>query len=95
MKMERYFDQLNAGKTRLRPLPSAHPALLPQRLPNKVHEAGVSRAIEIATETKAKADSAAPKGGMQPAPGGPPIPGGMPQPMRPPGATPAPSGKQQ
>ncbi|MEO7986001.1 MAG: peptidylprolyl isomerase [Gemmatimonadales bacterium] len=95
LKVERYFDQLIAGKTRLRPLPSALAALLRERLPYKVHEAGVSRAIEIATETKAKADSAAPKGGMQPAPGGPPIPGGMPQPTAPPGATPTPSGKQQ
>lgn len=94
LKVERYFDQLIAGKSRLRPLPSALATLLRERLPYKVHEAGVARAIEIATELKAKADSIAPKGGMRPAPGGPPIPGGMPRPTAPPAGTPPPSGKQ-
>ena len=84
LKVERYFDQLIAGKTRLRPLPSALATLLRERLPYDVHEAGVARAIEIATEAK---DSASPKGGMQRAPGGPPIPGGMMPMPAPPGAT--------
>lgn len=95
LKVERYFDQLVAGKTRLRPLPSALATLLRERLPYAIHDAGVNRAVEIAQDLKAKADSAAPKGPMQRAPGGPPIPGGAPQPgARAPGAqpgTPAPT----
>jgi parvulin-like peptidyl-prolyl isomerase len=76
LKVEKYFDQLIEGKTRLRPLPSALATLLRERLPYSIHDAGVNRAVELATEMKAKADSAAPKGGqMQPAPGGPPVPG--------------------
>jgi peptidyl-prolyl cis-trans isomerase D len=83
LKVERYFDQLVDGKTRLRPLPSALATLLRDRLPYAIHDAGVNRAIELATDLKAKADSAAPKGPMQRAPGGPPIPGGAPQPNAP------------
>jgi hypothetical protein len=75
LKVEKYFDQLVEGKTRLRPLPSALATLLRERLPYAVHDAGVSRAVELATEQKAKADSAAPKGPMQRAPGGPPVQG--------------------
>jgi hypothetical protein len=74
LKVERYFDQLISGQRRLRPLPSALATLLRQRFPNELHEAGVSRATEIALEKKAKADSTAPQGPMQRAPGGPPIP---------------------
>ena len=77
LKVERYFDDLIAGKTRLRPLPSALATLLRERMPHSVHEAGVGRAIELAVDIKAKADSAAPKGAMQrPAPRWvPPVPG--------------------
>ena len=75
LKVEWYFDQLIDGKTRLRPLPSALATLLRERLPYAIHDAGVNRAVELATELKAKADSAAPKGPMQRAPGGPPVPG--------------------
>lgn len=95
LKVERYFDELIAGKTRLRPLPSALATLLRERLPYTLHEAGVTRAVELATELKAKADSAEPKGAMQRAPGPPPVPGMQPMPgMQPaPGATsPAPQG---
>jgi peptidyl-prolyl cis-trans isomerase D len=88
LKVERYFDQLIEGKSRLRPLPSALATLLRERLPYTIHEAGVSRALELAGEEKAKADSAAPKRGMQRAPGGPPVPGMQ---QAPPGAPPAPS----
>ena len=56
-----YFDQLIDGKTRLRPLPSALATLLRDRLPYAVHDAGVNRAVELATELKAKADSPAPQ----------------------------------
>jgi len=95
LKVERYFDDLIAGKTRLRPLPSALATLLRERMPYDVHEAGVNRSVELATEIKDKADSAAPKGAMQRAPGGPPVPGLQPAPGGPPneGAAPAPSAR--
>ena len=80
LKVERYFDDLIAGKSRLRPLPSALATLLRERMPYTIHEAGVSRAVELATDLKAKADSAAPKGMMQRAPGPPPVPGMQPAP---------------
>jgi parvulin-like peptidyl-prolyl isomerase len=80
LKVERYFDDLIAGKARLRPLPSALATLLRERMPYDVHEAGVNRSVELATELKAKADSAVPKGPMQRAPGGPPVPGMQPAP---------------
>lgn len=88
LKVERYFDQLIEGKVRLRPLPSALATLLRERLPYTIHEAGVNRALELAGELKAKADSAAPKGAMQRAPGGPPVPGMQ----LPPGVTATPGG---
>ena len=46
LKMEQYFDQLIGGKARLRPLPSALATLLRERLPFRVNEAGVGRAVE-------------------------------------------------
>jgi peptidyl-prolyl cis-trans isomerase D len=88
LKVERYFDDLIAGKTRLRPLPSALATLLRERLHYTVHDAGVTRAVELATEMKAKADSSAPKGPMQRAPGPPPVPGMQPAPGAPPAASP-------
>jgi hypothetical protein len=95
LKVERYFDDLIGGKTRLRPLPSAPATLLRERMPYTVHEAGVGRAVELAVDLKAKADSAAPKGAMQRAPGPPPVPGMQPAPgapsPRPAPAAPAPS----
>ena len=92
LKVERYFDQLIGGKARLRPLPSALATLLRDRMPYAVHEEGVGRALELATDLKAKADSAAPKGPMQHAPGPPPVPGLQPAPggAAAPGAAPAP-----
>jgi hypothetical protein len=89
LKVEKYFDGLIDGKTRLRPLPSALATLLRDRLPYAVHDAGVNRAVELASELKAKADSAAPQGPMQRAPGGPPVPG-LPQGPPPGSAAPAP-----
>lgn len=80
LKVERYFDRLIEGKVRLRPLPSALATLLRERLPYTIHDAGVNRAIELAAEQKAKADSAAPKGAMQRAPGPPPVQGMQPAP---------------
>jgi hypothetical protein len=92
LRVEKYFDQLIAGKGRLRPLPSALATMLRERLPYRVHDAGINSAMELAMEMKTKADSAAPKGAMRMAPGGPPIPlpsGGAQQPK--PGAPPPPA----
>jgi PPIC-type peptidyl-prolyl cis-trans isomerase-like protein len=75
LKVDRYFDQLIAGKQRLRPLPAALATLLRERLPYRVYDAGVTRSVEIATEIKSKADTGA-KPGMRPAPGPAPVPGG-------------------
>jgi hypothetical protein len=75
LKMEQYFDQLIGGKARLRPLPSALASLLRERLPFQVNEAGVGRAVDMAKEAKAKADSASGSSPVRRAPGGPPIPG--------------------
>ena len=104
LKMEQYFDNLIAGKTTLRPLPSALASLLRERLPFRIDQAGMSRAMDIAKEAKAKADSAEGAGSpVRRAPGGPPIPGAGALPRMPgqagptrapaPGATtPAPTG---
>ena len=62
LKVERYFDQLIDGKTRLRPLPSALATLLRDRLPYAVHDAGVNRAVELAMEQKDKAAAAGTEG---------------------------------
>ena len=91
LRVEGYFDQLIGGKAKLRPLPSALATLLRERLPYRVHDAGINRAMEIATELKAKADSAAPAGAMQRAPGPPPIP--LPNGAPTGGAAPAPAPK--
>jgi hypothetical protein len=89
LKVERYFDQLIDGKTRLRPIPSALSTLLRERLPYRIYDAGVANALELAQAAKAKTDSASPAGPMQRAPGGPPIPGMQPMPGGPPqGAAP-------
>ena len=87
LKVERYFDQLIVGKTKLRPLPSGLATLLRERLPYRVHDAGINSAMELATAMKAKADSAAPPGAMQRAPGPPPLtlPQGAPSAPRQPG----------
>jgi peptidyl-prolyl cis-trans isomerase D len=93
LKVERYFDQLVGGKARLRPLPSALATLLRERLPYAIHDAGVNRAVELATEQKDKAAPEAPKNPMQRAPGGPPVPGLPQAPGTAPGsAAPAPGG---
>ena len=85
LKVEQYFDGLVEGKIRLRPLPAALATLLRDRMPYRLFDAGISRAVESALTLRAKADSTAPRGpGMQQAPGPPPIPGT--------GAPPAPQG---
>ena len=82
LQVEKYFDGLVAGKVRLRPLPSALASLLREKMPNRVYDAGIARAVETGLTLRAKADSANPPP-MQRAPGGPPIPG-----MTPPGGAP-------
>jgi len=74
LKVEQYFDGLITGQSRLRPLPSALATLLRERMPYRLHDAGINQAVELAQETK-QADSATAKGPLQPAPGPPPVPG--------------------
>ena len=79
LKVEQYFDGLVEGKVRLRPLPSALATLLRERMPYRIHEAGINRAVAAAQEERSKADSAAPRPPvMQPAPGPAPVPGASP-----------------
>ena len=74
LKVERYFDQLIAGKTRLRPLPSALATMLRERLDYTIRDGGIDRALELATKEQEKTDSSAAPGAMQRAPGPPPVP---------------------
>jgi hypothetical protein len=74
LKMEQYFDNLIAGKATLRPLPSGLASLLRERLPHQIHQAGVSRALEMAKDLKSKTDSTEGGSPVRRAPGGPPIP---------------------
>jgi hypothetical protein len=83
LKMDGYFDQLIKGKARLRPLPSALATLLREKMPYKVYDAGVARALQLAQAVKPPADSTKPSGALRPAPGGPPIPGPAPVPAAP------------
>jgi hypothetical protein len=76
MKLDQYFDRLIAGKTRLRPIPSALATVLRERSSYRIHDAGLNRAVEIAQAATRKADSAnAGSGPMKQAPGPAPIPG--------------------
>jgi hypothetical protein len=76
IKLTQYFDRLIAGKTRLRPIPSALATVLRERSSYKVHDAGLNRAVELAEAATRKADSANPGSGpMKQAPGPAPIPG--------------------
>lgn len=75
MKLNEYFDKLIAGKTRLRPIPSALATVLRERSSYKVHDGGLKRAVEIAEAATRKADSANAGGPMKRAPGPAPIPG--------------------
>jgi hypothetical protein len=93
-KVAAYFDRLNDGKSRLRPLPAALATVLRGRLQSRVNDAGLNRSLELAREMMAARDSAqggapggAPgaPGAMRPAPGPAPIPG-QPAPGAAPGA---------
>ncbi len=91
LKVDKYFDRLVAGKTRLRPIPSALATLLRERGSYRVNNAGIGQAIELAEAATKKADSTrAATGPLQRAPGPPPIPGVTPGAAGSPKATPAP-----
>lgn len=84
LRLDQYFDQLVAGKARLRPLPSTLATLLRERSSYHVYDAGLNRAVELAEAERRKADSSRAKAGpMQQAPGPPPIPGMGPGPAGP------------
>jgi hypothetical protein len=79
-RVNRYLDQLLAGQAQFRPLPGPLVGYLRENGEYKVNNAGLTRAVELAT-AKWKADSAsgaaAPpqpeqQAPIQPAPGGPP-----------------------
>jgi hypothetical protein len=74
-KVNQYFDRLVAGKSRLRPLPSALASLLRDQSTYRIYDAGVNRAVELAEAARAKTDTSKKNGPMQPAPGPAPIPG--------------------
>ena len=76
LKVERYFDQLIAGKTRLRPLPSGagHAAARAAAVRASTTPASTARS-SWRRKSRPRPTRAAPKGAMQRAPGGPPIPG--------------------
>ena len=75
MKLDQYFDRLIAGKTRLRPIPSALATVLRERSSYRIHDAGLNLAVEIAQAATRKADSAKAGSPMKQAPGPAPIPG--------------------
>jgi PPIC-type peptidyl-prolyl cis-trans isomerase-like protein len=76
VKVEQYFDRLVAGKSRLRPLPSALAGLLRDRSDYKIYGSGLKRAVELAEAERSKADTN--KAALKPAPGPAPIPGVVP-----------------
>jgi hypothetical protein len=78
MKVDQYFERLTSGKSRLRRLPSGLGTVLRNRFSYQINDAGLNRAVELATQ-RSKADSAkAPSGPLQTAPGPAPIPGATP-----------------
>jgi hypothetical protein len=73
MKIESFWDQLAAGSTRPRPIPPQLAYVLRQDAKFSVEQAGIARAIELATglkEEQNKAPSANPPSAL--APGAPP-----------------------
>lgn len=87
-RLQRYFDDLLAGKLRIRPLPSTLGAVLRERSDYHVNAAGIKRAVEIARAEQAKAGPGNAPGGAPPgAPPGPaPVPPTTPAPAPPAGA---------
>jgi len=93
IKIESYWDRVANGGPRPRPIPAQLATLLRQKGEHRMDQAGLLRAVELAKEQKARADSAGAAGGAQSGPpSGPPgiAPGAGPG--LPPAQPPAPSG---
>lgn len=79
MKVDQYFEGLVGRKFRLRPIPPSLAGILRERMPYRIVDAGVNRAVTLAEERRSASDtSAAPQdagGAIQPAPGPAPVPG--------------------
>jgi len=76
MKVDAYFGRLVSGKSRLRRLPAGLATLLRDKSTYRIHDAGLSRAVELARADRSKTDTSKAQGGpVQPAPGPAPIPG--------------------
>lgn len=76
LKMEQYFDGLVKGTSRVRRLPAPLSNILRKRGDWDIHEAGLTRAVELAEGAKGSDSTGAPAPagpGMQPAPGAPPL----------------------
>jgi hypothetical protein len=74
LKVEQYFDSLVAKKIRLRPIPAALAVLLRDKMPYRLNDAGLNRAVELAQQLRTEADTAGQRNPMQRAPGPAPVP---------------------
>jgi len=80
LKIESYWDRVANGGPRPRPIPPQLATILRNDGKHRIDQAGLQRAVELAKEQKARADSL---GGAGAPPGGPPpgvIPGAAPGP---------------
>lgn len=75
LKVDQYFDKLIKGETRLRVLPGLLAGALRSEGKYVVNQAGIKKALELATAKQGPDTTAAPAP-IQPAPGGAPVPGG-------------------
>lgn len=90
LKIESYWDRVATGGPRPRPIPPQLAALLRQQSKHRIDQAGLLRAVELAKEQRARADSGGgPSGAAPVAPGV--VPGGAPAPPQG-GAPPSPGG---
>jgi hypothetical protein len=76
LKIESYWDRVATGGPRPRPIPAQLAALLRQQTEHRIDQAGLLRAVELAKEQRARADSTRAPVGAPPAPGA--VPGGGP-----------------
>lgn len=81
LRVDDFFNQVFANTARLRPMPGALAQVLRDQAGGNISQAGIARAVELATATQV-AESAggqgqpgAPSGPMQPAAGPPPVGG--------------------
>ena len=71
MKVDKYFEGLVDRKIRLRPIAPSLAGILRERIPHRIVDAGVNRALALAEERRSAADTTAAQGArgpMQPAP---------------------------